>query len=107
MKNFNYFFFLVFIIVSVIFYLKISKIEEDNTLLQKIDELELKINSLQSKKDSIRTVIDSTHVKIITNEEHYQEVINTIITQPTSEDFEFVRGYIGQYRNKMDSLNIR
>ena len=89
------------------FYIKDKLDERDNVFIEKIDKIESKIGSLQLKKDSIRTVIDSTHVKIITNEQHYQEVVNTIISQPTTADYDFVRGYIRQYRNQNDSLNIR
>jgi hypothetical protein len=70
---------------------------QDEQLLNKIIELELKIDSLNNQKDSIRTVIDSTHIKIITNEKHYQERINTIITQPDSFSESFTRQYILEY----------
>lgn len=89
------------------FYIKDKLDERDNVFIEKIDKIESRIGSLQPKKDSIRTVIDSTHVKIVTNEQHYQEVVNTIISQPTTADYDFVRGYIRQYRNQNDSLNIR
>jgi len=69
----------------------------DELLLNKISELELKIDNINNQKDSIRTVIDSTHVKIITNEKHYQERINTIISQPLSVDSQFISDYIGRY----------
>jgi hypothetical protein len=75
-------------------------VEKDEILLKKISELELKIDSLNNQKDSIRTVIDSTHVKIITNEKHYQERINTIIRQSSSDDSSFVANYIRQYSDK-------
>ena len=71
--------------------------DKDDILLKKINEIELKIDSIKNSKDSIRTVIDSTHVKIITNEKHYQERINTIITQPLSVDSQFISNYIGRY----------
>jgi uncharacterized membrane protein YqiK len=74
-----------------------NPIDKDDILLRRISELELKIDSLKSQKDSIRTVIDSTHVKIILNEKHYQERINTIITQPLSVDSQFISDYIGRY----------
>jgi len=71
--------------------------DKDDILLKKINEIELKIDSIKNSKDSIRTVIDSTHVKIITNEKHYQERINTIITQPLSVDSQYISDYIGRY----------
>ena len=70
---------------------------KEDLLLQKISELELKIDSLKNQKDSIKTIIDSTHIKIITNERHYQERINTIITQPLSADSQYISDYIGRY----------
>lgn len=68
--------------------------KENKVFIEKINKLESKIDSINNKKDSIRTVIDSTHVKIITNEKHYQEVVNTIISQPTSADYEYITNYI-------------
>jgi len=75
-------------------------------LLERINRLELKIDSLNSKKDSIRNVVDSTHIKIITNERHYQERINTIIAQPSSADSSYVSNYIRFHRSQRDSNNI-
>lgn len=79
---------------------------KDDKLLQKINGLELKIDSINSKKDSIRTVIDSTHVKIVTNEKHYQERINTILVQSASSDSGFISNYIRQYSSKNALSNI-
>ena len=87
--------------VSVIgVYIKLANfnpVDKESILLERISRLELKIDSLNNKKDSIRAVIDSTHVKIITNEKHYQERVNTIITQPLSVDSQYVSDYIGRY----------
>ena len=71
--------------------------QQEDILLKKITEIELKIDSLSKYKDSIRTVIDSTHVKIVTNEKHYQERVNTIITQPDSYSDSLTRQYIIEY----------
>jgi hypothetical protein len=79
---------------------------KEDALLKKISELELKIDSLNNRKDSIRTVIDSTHIKIITNEKHYQERVNTIITQPDSFSESFTRQYILEYAAN-NGINIR
>ena len=70
---------------------------KDDILLKKINEIELKIDSMNIQKDSIIRVIDSTHVKIITNEKHYQERVTTIINQPISADSQFISDYIGRY----------
>lgn len=91
----------IFVGLFIWFYISIadftSPAEKDELLLRKITELELKIDSLNNRKDSIRNVIDSTHVKIVTNEKHYQERISTIITQPDSFSESFTRQYIREY----------
>lgn len=80
---------------------------ENQVFLEKINKLELKIDSLKNQRDSVRTIIDSTHVKIITNEKHYQERINVIITQSSSADSSFVADYIRQYTDKDTLLNSK
>ena len=95
-----------FVIVVIIFvllmigfqqYLIWNKPDKDDEFKETIKRLELKIDSLNNKKDSIRTVIDSTHVKIIENEKHYQERVNTIIAQPSSYSDSLTRQYIIDY----------
>ena len=93
---------IIIIIIALLligFYIKVADFSSPNTdddkFYKKITELELKIDSLNYQKDSIRTVIDSTH--IITNEKHYQERVNTIITQPDSFSESFTRQYILEY----------
>lgn len=89
---------LILFILFVIFYYNIADFTpKENILLEKITKLESKIDSITNKKDSIRTVIDSTHIKIITNEKHYQERINTIIVQSDSDNLKFFKNYIKEY----------
>ena len=88
-------------------YLIWSSPPKEDILLQKITELECKIDSLNMQKDSIKRVVDSTHVKIVTNEKHYQERINTIMLQSSSADSSFLSDYIRQYRSKNDSSDIQ
>ena len=94
---------IIIIIISLLligFYIKVADFTSPKTediFYKKITELELKIDSLNNRKDSIRTVIDSTHIKIVTNEKHYQERVNTIITQPDSFSESFTRQYILEY----------
>ena len=111
MKNtFNIIGIIVVVIALIWFYISIADFSpknKDDLLLRKITELELKIDSLNNRKDSIRTAIDSTHIKIITNEKHYQERINTIIRQSSSDDSSFVANYIRQYSDKNSLSNIK
>ena len=77
--------------------IRTSKPTKEDILIEKITELESKIDSLSNKKDSIKSVIDSTHVKIVTNEKHFKEKINTIITQPDTCSESFTRQYLRDY----------
>jgi hypothetical protein len=98
------------IILLIFLYCKIANfypVDKNDLLLEKISELELKIDSLNNKKDSIRSVIDSTHVKIITNEKHYQERINTILVQPASADSSFIANYIRLYTEQNALFNSK
>ena len=70
---------------------------DDSKLKEMLKEMSIKLDSISQQRDSVRKVIDSTHVKIITNEKHYQERINTIITQPDSFSESFTRQYIRDY----------
>jgi len=98
----------IIIILFIIFYYNMADFTpKEDVLLEKISKLESKIDSINNKKDSIRTVIDSTHIKIVTNEKHYQERINTIIVQSSSDDSSYVSNYIRLHRNKRDSTNIQ
>ena len=89
---------LILFILFIVFYYNIADFTpKEDILLEKITKLESKIDSITNKKDSIRTVIDSTHIKIITNEKHYQERINTIIIQSDSDNLVFFKNYINNY----------
>lgn len=99
----------LYIIVGILFVLVIliwvslakSPKPNEDILLERIHKLELKIDSLNDKKDSLRIIIDSTHVKIINNEEHYKEVVNTILSQPDSITDLWTKQYINDYRNRL------
>lgn len=100
MKNIQFIIILAFLVVI----LAVNVIPYDS---DRISQIESKIEKLDSaKKDSIRTVIDSTHVKIITNEKYYRERINTIINQSSSADSGFITDYIRLYSNKNPLSNI-
>jgi hypothetical protein len=89
--------FIIVLLLGIQQYLIWNKPDKDDEFKETIKRLELKIDSLNNKKDSIRTVIDSTHVKIIENEKHYQERVNTIIAQPSSYSDSLTRQYIIDY----------
>jgi hypothetical protein len=92
------------LICFCIYLLWVNKTKE--ITIDEISKLELKLDSISEQKDSVRSVIDSTHIKIITNEKHYQEKFNVIINQSASYDSSFITDYIKQYRSKNNFVNI-
>lgn len=94
------------IILWLILYFSYADFSPPKDYSKEISKIEQKLDSLKTEKDSIKTVIDSTHVKIITNETRFKEVVNTIISQPTDSDYVYIKNYIRQYRSKNDSSNI-
>ena len=100
----------VIFILFIIFYISIADftpVDKDDLVLKRINELELKIDSLNKSKDSIRTIIDSTHIKIVTNEKHYQERINTILVQSASADSSYITDYIRLYSEQNSLSNFK
>lgn len=88
---------LVILLLGIQQYVIWNAPEKKDPLIEKIIKLESKLDSIKNQKDSIRTIIDSTHVKIITNEKHYQERVNTIISEPDSFSESFARQYLRDY----------
>ena len=96
------------LIIIIIILLIPSKKNVDSNVLEEIHKLETKIDSLSNKKDSIRIVIDSTNTKIINNNKHYEEVVNTINAQPFSGDSMYILDYLDRlYPSKTNKSNIR
>lgn len=90
--------FTILIVIAIyIIAVRTSPDSTDSVLLQKIEKLENKIDSLSIKKDSIRTVIITVDKEIIKNEKHYEEVVNRIITNSASADSIFSRDYISKF----------
>lgn len=95
-------FLVILILLFIGYWIYISKTSnKEDVLIDKINKLELKLDSINSKKDSIRTIIDSTHIKIINNEKHYKEVINTIVSSPDSVNDIWTKQYINDYRQRL------
>ena len=88
---------LIILLLGVQQYIIWNTPEREDPLIEKITKLESKLDSLKNSKDSIKTVIDSTHIKIVTNEKHYQERVNTIISEPDSFSESFTRQYLRDY----------
>ena len=106
--NWKYILLGVMFIALILIYIDIANFTpKEDVVLERINKLELKIDSLNKTKDSIRTIIDSTYVKIITNEKHYQERINTIFVQSASADSSFITDYIRLYSEQNSLFNSK
>lgn len=93
----------VFFLVGVISTINImffNKEKQEDVVLIEIRRIENKLDSLVLKKDSLRTIIDSTHVKIIENEKIHKERIDVIINNPDSINDSWAKQYIENYRQR-------
>lgn len=91
-------------------YLVLSKpsyqnIPDPKEYIERIDSLESEITILQSKKDSIDTVIDTVYVRIENNNKRYEENSNTVINNSTSDNYLFFTEYINRNKSRLDSIH--
>ena len=72
----------------------------DDQLLEKINKLELKIDSLSYKKDSIQTIIVEIEKTIDKNHKNHEKIVNTILNNDDSANYAWAKRYIEEYRLK-------
>jgi predicted RND superfamily exporter protein len=77
-----------------------SEPSTDEKLLQKIEVLEKKIDSLSNKKDSVKTIIVEIEKTIDKNHKNYEKVVNTILNSDDSTNYVWAKQYIEEYRLK-------
>ena len=80
-------------------------IPDTKEYIEKIDSLESEISILQSKKDSIDTVIDTVYVRIENNNKRYEENSNTVVNNSTSDNYLFFTDYIKRNKSRLDSIH--
>ncbi len=91
--------FFIFFIIFQQYLIRIQTPKED-ILIERLSALERKIDSINSKKDSIRIIISQIDEKLDTNEQHYVETTNNILTQSDSANRAFIDEYLRQYWSK-------
>lgn len=89
---------LAFIILQQ--YLIRNTYSKEEDLLEKIERIEKKLDSMNSKKDSIKSSIIVIEQKLDSNEHHHVETVNTILNQSDSANRAFIDNYLRQYWNK-------
>lgn len=67
-----------------------------NIYINKIDSLELELANIYSTRDSIRCAIDTIIVEINKNNNSYEEVRNTILSNSTNDDYLFFTEYLSK-----------
>lgn len=97
----EYVFIAIFLIILIGGYLLclkyLPKVKKEDPLLQKLELLEVKLDSLSEKRDSIRTIIVTVDKEIIREKEKYYETVNNIITEPSYMDTLFISEYIKKF----------
>lgn len=106
-------FFIVFLcalLVGGIYYCTVKyspkiKTVSNEDIERKIELLEKKIDSLSLVRDSIRSVIDTTKVKIIEIHEEYNKVRTNIIYQPVDSDYSQFTKYCADHEGLLNPNN--
>ena len=99
---------LCILIGGILYYVKSNSGNPPNTnevIEKKIDILEGKIDSLSLQRDSIRSIIDTSRVKIIEIHEEYNKVRTNIIYQPVDSDYVQFSKYCSDNRGLLDISN--
>ena len=103
MKALRIIFWILLICIFVgIVYFSITRNSEEPT--DKVDSLNSKIDSVLIIKDSIQEKIDTVFIKIEENKKQYEKDFNHIITNNTNEDYKFFLDYINTNRSRLDSI---
>ena len=84
---------------------KSSTIQNPDEFIEKIDSLDSKIDSIYITKDSICEKIDTVYIKLENNNKQYEENFNHVINNDASEDYVFFLDYINANRARLDSIS--
>lgn len=84
---------------------RISEQKNPEEFIEKIDSLDSKIDSIYVVRDSICEKIDTIYVKLEDNNKHYEENFNRVINNDASEDYVFFLDYINSNRARLDSIS--
>ena len=109
-KKFLFIIFLAILFIGGLYYWGVTHSPKINTVTnedieRKIELLEKKIDSLAYIRDSIRSVIDTTKVKIIEIHEEYNKVRTNIIYQPVDSDYSQFTKYCADHEGLLNPNN--
>ena len=84
---------------------KVPTTQNPDEFIEKIDSLDSKIDSVYVIRDSIHEKIDTVYIKLEDNNRHYEENFNRIINNDAGEDYVFFLNYINANRARLDSIS--
>lgn len=99
---------LCILIGGILYFIKLNPGNPPNgneVIEKKIDILEGKINSLSLQRDNIRSIIDTSRVKIVEIHEEYNKVRTNIIYQPVDSDYVQFTKYCADNEGLLDINN--
>ena len=91
------------LVIQCIFISKQKSKEVDYVKL--IDSINIKIDSLQNKRDSLILIVDTNKVKIIEVEKRYETIRDRIITQSVDSDCITFSNYLSNYQRLSGNNN--
>ena len=78
------------------------KVSEYEIMTQKIEQLQVKIDSLQQVRDTLIREIDNSKMTIKIIETRYEEKINAIRTQSPSDDYVLFTEYLRRFSPNLE-----
>ena len=84
---------------------KVPTTQNPDEFIEKIDSLDSKIDSVYVIRDSIHEKIDTVYIKLEDNNRYYEENFNRIINNDAGEDYVFFLNYINANRARLDSIS--
>lgn len=85
--------------------LRPKTVQNPEESIERIDSLESKIDSIYIVKDSIQEKIDTVYIKLEENNKQYEEDFNNILNNDGSEDLLFFLDYINSNKTRLDSIS--
>lgn len=101
-------YFLWAVLVFLFCYLGSTRISEQRhpeEFIEKIDSLDSKIDSIYVVRDSILEKVDTVYIKLEDNKKQYEENFNRVVNNDVNEDYVFFLYYINANRARLDSIS--
>lgn len=95
---------IISVIIIIVLYwwgVSTSPPPQDTMIQEQLKNIDKKLDSLNNKKDSIRTVIITVDKEIIKNTERHEKVVNNIINNSDSINRIWTNDYIKRYIDRI------